>query len=539
MTNNLLAEIRRRCIENGMQPTDVPSPLTKVTEEHLQQQQRLYADILEVTEIFGENTIKLLNGQMVLFLVTDDKGLVIDSFGDRIMKENLSQLNIKEGSLLIEREVGICATLIALDKKIPFQTVGTDHFHLALHDSACHSVPFSFPDSYGGQGVLEGTISLMTSVVEFSNYPLAMLVNMVESMARELILRRTNQRQLDLHHLMVNNLDTGILLVDRKGFIVDYNKVAHNMIPDFIAIGRSSLHITELGPYFSEAITNGLPQRDFEIHYNDKGVHTVCLVDIIPIFEKGNIEGAYAQFRDITERYYLEQQVIVSEKLSAIGKPAAGLAHEIRNPLTTIMGFVQITRSRPLDPVTTRYLGYVHEELERVNNLVSDFVTMSKPSVPIIKPIEINTFLDSVLRFMEGHAALHDIRFARDYSTVDEEILLADAAQIKQVLINILQNAVEASEPKEIVTLKTRKLSNSLVITVSDNGIGISPENLTKIQNPFFTTKDNGTGLGLSVSYRIINNHNGEITIDSRLGVGTDFNIHLPLTCDNIKECSM
>jgi signal transduction histidine kinase len=203
------------------------------------------------------------------------------------------------------------------------------------------------------------------------------------------------------------------------------------------------------------------------------------------------------------------------------------------------MGFVQITRSRPLDPVTTRYLGYVHEELERVKNLVSDFVTMSKPSVPIIKPIEINTFLDSVLRFMEGHAALHDVRFARDYYTAHEEILLADAAQIKQVLINILQNAVEASEPKEIVTLKTRKLSNSLVITVSDNGIGISPENLTKIQNPFFTTKDNGTGLGLSVSYRIINNHNGEITIDSRLGVGTDFNIHLPLTCDNIKECSM
>jgi len=539
MENNLLAEIRRRCIENGMQPTDVPSPLTKVTDEHLQKQKRLYADILEVTEIIGENTIKLLNGQMVLFLVTDDKGLVIDSFGDRIMKENLSQLNITDGSLLIEREVGICATLIALDKKIPFQTVGTDHFHLALHDSACHSVPFSFPDNYGGQGILEGTISLMTSVVDFSNYPLAMLVNMVDSMARELILRSTNQRQLDLHHLMVNNLDTGILLVDRLGFIVDFNKVVINMIPDCISVGQTSHHMTELGSYILEAIREGQPQRDIEIHYNVNGVHTICLVDIIPIFEKGNIEGAYAQFRDITERYYLEQQVIVSEKLSAIGKLAAGLAHEIRNPLTTIMGFVQITRSRPLDPVTTRYMGYVQEELERVKNLVSDFVTMSKPSVPIVKPIEINAFLDSVLRFMEGHATLHDIRFTRSYHTSNQDILNADTAQIKQVLINMLQNAVEASEPNETVTLKTRKQDNCLIITVSDNGIGISPENMTKIQNPFFTTKDNGTGLGLSVSYRIINNHNGEITIDSRLGVGTDFNIHLPLTCNNIKECSM
>lgn len=538
MENNLLAEIRRRCIANGMQPTDVPSPLTKVTEEHLQTQKRLYADILEVTEIFGENTIKLLNGQMVLFLVTDDKGLVIDSFGDRILKENLSQLNIKEGRMLLEREVGICATLIALEKKIPFQTVGTDHFHLALHDSACHSVPFSFPEPHGGQGVLEGTISLMTSIVEFSNYQLAMLVNMVESMARELILRRTNQRQLNLHHLMVNNLDTGILLADQAGVIVDFNKVALSIIPDRIEVGQSALQIAELGPYISEAITKGRRQRDIEVHYNVDGVHTVCLMDMIPIFESGVIQGVYAQVRDITERYLLEQQIIVSEKLSAIGKLAAGLAHEIRNPLTTIMGFVQITHSRLLDPVTKRYMGYVQEELERVKNLVSDFVTMSKPSVPIVKPIAINAFLDSVLSFMEGQAALHDIRFVRDYHTAEEEILFADAAQIKQVLFNILQNAVEASEPHQIVTLRTQKLGDNLLITISDQGSGICPENLTKVQNPFFTTKENGTGLGLSVSYRIINNHNGEITIDSRWGGGTDFNIQLPLT-SNYKECSM
>lgn len=535
MDNYFLAEIRRRCIENGMQPTDIPSPLTTVTEEHLQEQQRLYADILEVTKVFGENTIQLLNGQMVLFLVTDDKGVVIDSFGDRIMKENLSQLNIKEGSLMLEREVGICATLIALNKKIPFQTVGTDHFHLVLHDSACQSVPFSFP---GDHRVLEGTISLMTSVVEFSNYQLAMLVNMVESMGRELILRKTNQRQMNFHHLMVNNLDTGILLADRTGEIVDFNHIAQSMIPDDIAVGQSSLQITELGPHIAEAINDGLRQRDIEVHYHVNGEHTVCLVDVIPIFEHGMIQGAYAQLRDITERYLLEQQVIVSEKLSAIGKLAAGLAHEIRNPLTVIMGFVQMIRSRRLDPVSARYMSFVHEELERVKSLVSDFVTMSKPSVPIVKPIEINAFLDSVLWVMEGQAALHDIRFVRDYQTANEDILLADASQIKQVLINILQNAVEASEPNEVVTIKTKKSNNHFIITISDNGIGISPENLTKIQNPFFTTKESGTGLGLSVSYRIINNHNGEITIDSILGAGTDFNIHLPMT-SILEECSV
>lgn len=535
MENYFLAEIRRRCFENGMQPTDIPSPLTTVTEEHLQKQKRLYADILEVTNVFGENTIKLLNGQMVLFLVTDDEGVVIDSFGDRIMKENLSQLNIKEGSLMLEREVGICATLVALDKKIPFQTVGTDHFHLVLHDSACQSVPFSFPSDHG---VLEGTISLMTSIVEFSNYQLAMLVNMVESMGRELILRKTNQRQLNLHHLMVNNLDTGILLADQYGVIVDFNHIAQSMIPDYIAVGESSLHITELGPHIAEAIAAGRRQRGIEVHFNVKGIHTVCLVDILPIFENGRIQGAYAQLRDITERYLLEQQIIVSEKLSAIGKLAAGLAHEIRNPLTVIMGFVQMIRSHQLDPLTTKYIGYVHEELERVKNLVSDFVTMSKPSVPIVKPIHINDFLDNVLRVMEGQAALHDIRYVRDYHTTGEDILFADAAQIKQVLINMLQNAVEASEPNEIVTLKTRKNNNQLIITISDNGSGISPENLTKIQNPFFTTKESGTGLGLSVSYRIINNHNGEITVDSILGTGTDFNIHLPMT-SILEECSV
>ncbi|WP_145133602.1 nitrogen regulation protein NR(II) [Paenibacillus sp. Y412MC10] len=533
MENNYLAEVRRRCIAYGMQPTDVPSPVTTVSEEHLQRQKRVYADILEVTKGFGENTIQLLNGQMVSFLVTDDKGLVIDSFGDRIIREHLSQLNIKEGSLLIEREVGICATLITLENKIPFQTVGTDHYHLVLHESACHSVPFSVP---GNHGVREGTISLMTSIVDFSNYQLAMLVNMVESMGRELKLRKTNQRQLDLHHLMVDNLDTGILLADRSGTVVDFNHVALNIIPDYISVGQSSYQITELGPHFLQTIANGQRQRGIEVHFHAGGTHTVCLADIIPIFENGIIQGAYAQLRDITERYLLEQQIIVSEKLSAIGKLAAGLAHEIRNPLTSIMGFVQIIRERPLDPDTARYLGFVHEELVRVKNLVSDFVTMSKPSFPIVKPIEINLFLDSVLDFMEGQAALHDIRFIRDYHTGDQDILYADASQIKQVLINILQNAVEASQPKEAVTLKSTIQNKHLTITISDNGSGISPENLTKIQNPFFTTKENGTGLGLSVSYRIINNHNGEITVDSRLGAGTEFNIRLPLS-GILKEC--
>ncbi|KAF9123673.1 hypothetical protein BGX30_001317 [Mortierella sp. GBA39] len=357
MENNYLAEVRRRCIAYGMQPTDVPSPLTTVSEEHLQRQKRLYADILEVTKGFGENTIQLLNGQMVSFLVTDDKG---------------------------------------------------------------------------NHGLREGTISLMTSIVDFSNYQLAMLVNMAESMGRELKLRKTNQRQLDLHHLMVDNLDTGILLADRSGIVVDFNHVALNIIPDYISVGQSSYQITELGPLFLQTIANGQRQRGIEVHFHAGGTHTVCLADIIPIFENGIIQGAYAQLRDITERYLLEQQIIVSEKLSAIGKLAAGLAHEIRNPLTSIMGFVQIIRERPLDPDTTRYLGFVHEELVRVKNLVSDFVTMSKPSFPIVKPIEINLFLDSVLDFMEGQAALHDIRFIRDYHTGDQDILYADASQIKQ-----------------------------------------------------------------------------------------------------------
>jgi PAS domain S-box-containing protein len=241
--------------------------------------------------------------------------------------------------------------------------------------------------------------------------------------------------------------------------------------------------------------------------------------------------------RDIRDRKQAEEMLIQSEKLSVIGQLAAGIAHEIRNPLTSLKGFTQILKSKSTDQEAL-YFDIMQQELDRINLIVNDFMTLAKPNENQFSAGSIIDIFQSVISILETQAIMTNVNIKQDY--MDElASIYCDANQLKQVFLNIIKNAIEAMPDGGEVTItikeeKSKSKSRRLHIQIKDQGIGIPQTIIEKIGQPFFTTKENGTGLGLMISQRIIGDHNGTFQISSNER-GTIVNVHLPIL-ENVKQ---
>jgi len=241
--------------------------------------------------------------------------------------------------------------------------------------------------------------------------------------------------------------------------------------------------------------------------------------------------------RKVKERTYelnrMQAQLIHSEKLASLGELVAGIAHEINNPLTGILVFSSlVAKDEKLDPALKSDLDTVIRETERCAGIVRGLLEFSRESVPQKSPISLNDVLDASLALVENQAQFLNITIVRNYAQ-DLPQLSADPNQLEQVFINMLLNASHAMEHGGTLMVVTDMTREKLyaVVRIADTGCGIPEENLPKIFDPFFTTKEaSGTGLGLSVSYGIINSHGGLIEVESSVGVGTTFIIKLPMT---------
>lgn len=225
----------------------------------------------------------------------------------------------------------------------------------------------------------------------------------------------------------------------------------------------------------------------------------------------------------------LEKKLHVSEKFATIGQLAAGLAHEIRNPLTAVQGFVQLLKNRNLCDKEKEYLDIIHEEMNRICDLVGEFLLLAKPAAPLCKTHSMSVIVREVVNLMQSEANLKDICLVTEFK--NECFLDVDKEQTKQVIINLVKNALEVMPHGRKITISvTPKAENTLcLVNVKDEGPGIPAPNLKKIFDPFFTTKDDGTGLGLSVSFRIVENHGGRLSVQSTPGKGSIFTIELPM----------
>lgn len=252
-------------------------------------------------------------------------------------------------------------------------------------------------------------------------------------------------------------------------------------------------------------------------------------ITLSPIFDNnGEIIATSVISRDISYQKESEQMLLQSEKLKLAGEIAAGVAHEIRNPMTVISGFVQLMQQDPKHPYP-QYTQLIQSELERINLIISEFLILAKPQAPIIKSFSLKNLIDHVILLFSPEFNLKAIAFNSDWKGDADYIISGEENSLKQVFINLLKNSVEALEPHGTISLTVSSENNKMVsIQISDNGMGISSESLNRVFEPFYTTKEHGTGLGLLVSQKIIQDHGGSLKLASKATGGTIAEILLP-----------
>jgi signal transduction histidine kinase len=225
-----------------------------------------------------------------------------------------------------------------------------------------------------------------------------------------------------------------------------------------------------------------------------------------------------------------EAQVRRTERLAALGQLSAGLAHEIRNPLSTIKGSAEmLLKNVDADSAVSHELaGFISTEVDRTNALVTRFLDFARPLSLHLEKTDITEVIDEAVAQVEKHTPPLDVSIYKNYSP-DIPPLLLDRQLIERVLYNLLLNAAQASPPQGSVTVKTRQVGDTLELDVIDRGSGIAPKDRESIFNPFFTTKSSGVGLGLAIVSKIVDEHGGQITVESDPGAGSVFRVFLPM----------
>jgi len=223
------------------------------------------------------------------------------------------------------------------------------------------------------------------------------------------------------------------------------------------------------------------------------------------------------------------EQLRRADRLSALGRLSAGLAHEIRNPLGAVEGAIQILRRPELPEATQQEFGELAQrEVDRLKGLLADFLGFARPAAPRRLPTDIGTLLESVRLLAAETARMSGARIEVE-PPENLPSIAVDPEQIKQVLLNLVLNAVQAMPNGGKVVLKAARKADSIVVSVEDEGIGISPEDLERVFDPFFTKREGGTGLGLSIAYQIVNGHGGHIQAWANPDRGMTFSVTLPL----------
>ncbi|MDB5054839.1 MAG: Protein-glutamate methylesterase [Bacilli bacterium] len=282
----------------------------------------------------------------------------------------------------------------------------------------------------------------------------------------------------------------------------------------------------------SEQIREIWNQASVEKKWNgeliNKGKNDISFIELASLLPITNQEGEITHFlkisEDITKQKHTLELLHKSEMLSVVGQLAAGIAHEIRNPLTALKGFTKL-----LEPDTKKknYIQIMTSELERIELIISELLILARPQKLDFEKKDIIVILQDVIMLLEGQATLNNVEIVTKFT---DEIPMINCVQnqLKQVFINILKNGIEAMPQGGHLIVKVKLLEErAIMVSFTDQGVGIPENKIPKLGDPFYSTKDNGTGLGLMVSYKIIENHQGSISIQSTVGKGSTFDIIL------------
>ncbi|AOC56947.1 MULTISPECIES: ATP-binding protein [Bacillus] len=222
-----------------------------------------------------------------------------------------------------------------------------------------------------------------------------------------------------------------------------------------------------------------------------------------------------------------QQLQMQAQKLAVAGQIAAGIAHEVRNPLTSVNGFLQLMKTQY--PERTDYFDIIFSEIKRIDFVLSELLVLAKPQAVHFQEVQLHELLEQVITLLKTNAVLSNIDLKQPFKKQDAGAILADANQMKQLFINLIKNAIEAMPEGGSIYISTEKVLNEWKITIQDEGKGMSEEDIQKIYDPFFSTKKEGTGLGLTICATILKDHHGRMDVSSELGKGAAFQIYLPV----------
>jgi two-component system sensor histidine kinase HydH len=333
---------------------------------------------------------------------------------------------------------------------------------------------------------------------------------------------------------VVESMANGLIAVDRGGQIVATNRMANRIL------GFDTLQVS------GRPLEDFIPRPILDIH--DVLEHEKSVIErdidcpvgqsIVPLNVSatplrgpdGDHMGAVIILRDMREIRDLQERVRRSERLASLGRLASGVAHEIRNPLSSIKGFAQYFRDKfDRGSEDESYASIMIEEVDRLNRVITQLLDFARPKEPRIQSHPVSQILEHSLRLIQPDLERSGIKLT--HSELPESRIEVDLDQMTQAFLNIFLNAIESMEQGGELRVETLQSSEKgeIEIRISDAGYGIGKEDLPRIFDPFFSTKKKGTGLGLAITAKIIEAHQGEISVESVSGKGTVFRIHLPL----------
>ncbi len=367
------------------------------------------------------------------------------------------------------------------------------------------------------------------------------------------------QSLLEYHHCVLSSLKTGIIVVQKDGKVRTFNS-GSRQITGCMETEMADKSLEEF-PENLKAVAHTLQktldegksyvQEHMELLNAGSESVSVALETSVLHSGKGEVIGAIATLKDMTLLRQMETQLVRSERFSALGEMAAGVAHEIKNPLNAIMGFSQRLSGKLHEPALKKYANIISEEVRRMDTIVNDVLEYSRPDKAHKERSNVDQVLKETVAFLNDKLVKARVKVDQDFAE-GLPVLAFEVPKIRQVVLNLMLNAIQAMPKGGTLTLRTKLIEGLLpdgagaktdaaiyerlflqqkmvAIAVEDTGCGIPKENLGKLFHPFFTTKVTGTGLGLSICHKIVAAHGGSLDVDSVVGKGSIFTIYLPL----------
>lgn len=376
---------------------------------------------------------------------------------------------------------------------------------------------------------------------------------LAEELRRSGVKLKAKQYDLDqlelLNRNIVQSINTGLITLNNQ-LEISYINPAVEQISGFGYRDLEGIHIGDIFPkivpYLSISDRRGdnddmpQPQKGIDVDFDRRDGTRLHLGFSQSILKDpgGDEIGLILIFQDLTEFRQMQEQVRRMDRLAVAGELAAGIAHEIKNPLASLSGSIQMLRDEvDFGPMQQRLMDITMREAERLNALVNEFLLFSRPERAVDRSVEVNEVIEDTLEMLKNSPELS--RPIRIEKTLSKNLWVhIDSQRLQQVIWNLVLNAVQemknSGRLSVATAIRTKRGSGDAQeklaeISISDTGPGILPENQGKVFDPFFTTKDQGTGLGLTIVHRIVENYDGKIFLDSDGRSGTTFTLHFPL----------